>query len=58
MRPVGFDNEYVLRKILGISAEDTRALHDKGVVGKWNEQMIFAGPPADWDGERGLFFKE
>jgi crotonobetainyl-CoA:carnitine CoA-transferase CaiB-like acyl-CoA transferase len=58
MRPVGFDNEYVLRKILGISAEDTRSLHDKGVVGKWNEQMIFAGPPADWDGQRGLFFKE
>ena len=58
MRPVGFDNEYVLRKILGISSEEVRALYEKGVVGKWNEQMPFASPPPDWDGQKGLFFKE
>ena len=58
MRPVGFDNEYVLRKILGVSQEETRTLYEKGVLGKWNEQMPFSSPPPGWDGEQGLFFKE
>jgi crotonobetainyl-CoA:carnitine CoA-transferase CaiB-like acyl-CoA transferase len=58
MRPVGFDNEYVLRKILGVSQEDTRTLYEKGVLGKWNEQLPFSSPPPGWDGKQGLFFKE
>jgi crotonobetainyl-CoA:carnitine CoA-transferase CaiB-like acyl-CoA transferase len=58
MRPVGFDNEYVLRKIVGCSASEVAALYENGVVGKWSEQMIFAGPPAGWDGQQGLLFRE
>jgi hypothetical protein len=58
MRPVGFDNEYVLRKILGVSPEDVKRLYEDGVLGKWSEQMIFSGPPPDWDGQQGMLFKE
>ncbi len=54
MRPVGFDNEYVLREILGLSPEDVESLHEKGVVGKWNEGALHAGPPPGWDGVRGV----
>ncbi len=58
MRPVGFDNEYVLRKILGYPGEVVSELYEKGVVGKWDEKIPFACPPPDWDGESGLTFKE
>ena len=58
MRPVGFDNEYVLRKILGIPSEEVKSLYENGVVGRWSEQLVFAGPPKDWDGQSGLFFRE
>jgi crotonobetainyl-CoA:carnitine CoA-transferase CaiB-like acyl-CoA transferase len=58
MRPVGFDNEYVLRKILGVSQEDVKGLYDTGVVGRWSEQLVFSGPPPNWDGQQGLLFTE
>ena len=58
MRPVGFDNEYVLRKLLGYSAREIQSLYDEQVIGRWNPQMVFAGPPPDWDGQQGLLFKE
>ncbi len=58
IRPVGFDNEYVLRKILGLSAEQLQGLYDINAIGKWDPKLPFAGPPPDWDGEKGLFFKE
>jgi crotonobetainyl-CoA:carnitine CoA-transferase CaiB-like acyl-CoA transferase len=58
MRPVGFDNEYVLRKILGLSAEEVQALYDINAIGKWDARLPFASPPPDWDGAKGLFFKE
>ncbi|RMG60985.1 MAG: CoA transferase [Deltaproteobacteria bacterium] len=58
MRPVGFDNEYVLRKVLGLSQEKVAELYEKGVVGKWDEKVPFACPPPGWDGEAGLTFKE
>jgi len=58
MRPVGFDNEYVLRKLLGYSAREIQSLYDEQVIGRWNPQMVFSGPPPDWDGQQGLLFKE
>ncbi|MFZ0928893.1 MAG: CoA transferase [Syntrophobacteraceae bacterium] len=58
IRPVGFDNEYVLRKILGCSPEEVQAFYDNGVVGKWNESLPLACPPPEWDGSAGLFFRE
>lgn len=58
MRPVGFDNEYVLRKILGVQSDEVKDLYSKGVIGRWSEQLIFAGPPKGWDGQSGFLFKE
>ena len=58
MRPVGFDNEYVLRKMVGCSAAEVAALYENGVVGRWNEQMAFTKPPVGWDGQQGLLFRE
>jgi crotonobetainyl-CoA:carnitine CoA-transferase CaiB-like acyl-CoA transferase len=58
MRPVGFDNEYVLRKILGLSTDEVQSLYDINAIGRWDPKLVFAGPPPDWDGEKGLFFRE
>jgi hypothetical protein len=58
MRPVGFDNEYVLRKLLGYSQKEVEALYEEQVIGRWNPQMVFAGPPPEWDGQQGLLFRE
>ncbi len=58
IRPVGFDNEYVLRKILGLSPQEVDELYREGVVGRWDPALPFASPPPDWDGKRGLFFRE
>lgn len=58
IRPVGFDNEYVFRKLLGLSAEELERLYAEKVVGKWDEKLVFTVPPADWDGRRGLFWEE
>lgn len=49
-KPVGFHNEFVLRKILGMSDAEIRDLEAKGVIGKWADRMG-AKPPDDWKGE-------
>lgn len=54
-KPVGFHNEYILRKLLGLSGAEIKALEEKGVVGKWADR-VGAKPPDDWDGKRGLVF--
>ena len=54
-RPVGFDNEYVFIKLLGLSKEEIKALENKGVIGKWGEAKS-TQPPDNWDGRKGLFF--
>ncbi len=56
MRPVGFDNDYVFRQILGISEEELEKLYQEGVVGKWDERFPATAPPPDWDGKRGLLY--
>ena len=45
MRPVGFDNEHVFRRILGISESELEELYRKGVVGKWDANVPTAAPP-------------
>lgn len=52
-RPVGFDNEYILRNILGKTNQQVADLYEKKAVGKWADR---AGrrPPVDWDGKCGL----
>ncbi len=54
-KPVGFDNEYVFTKYLGLTTEQLKALEEKGVIGKWAD-MIGRTPPDDWDGESGRIF--
>ncbi len=55
-RPLGFDNEYVLRKFLGLSTEEIRKLEEEGVIYKWNPEVPPQCPPPDWDGKSGLKF--
>ncbi|HDN73868.1 MAG TPA: CoA transferase [Archaeoglobus sp.] len=54
-RPIGFDNEYIFVKLLGMSKEEMKLLESKGVIGKWGDAKG-ARPPDDWDGRKGLFF--
>lgn len=53
-RPVGFHNEYVLTRILGLSRAEIRALEAKGVVGRWADRPG-AKPPDGWAGEGAVF---
>lgn len=53
VRPVGFDNEYVLTHILGKTESEIRQLYERGAVGKWAE-IRGRRPPPDWDGKAGL----
>jgi crotonobetainyl-CoA:carnitine CoA-transferase CaiB-like acyl-CoA transferase len=52
-RPVGFDNEYILKSILGKAEEDVKKLYECKAVGKWADR---AGrrPPPGWDGKAGI----
>jgi crotonobetainyl-CoA:carnitine CoA-transferase CaiB-like acyl-CoA transferase len=52
-RPVGFDNEYILKNILGKTGDDIKKLYERKAVGKWADR---AGrrPPPGWDGKSGL----
>ena len=53
VRPVGFDNEYVMVRILGKSKDEIERLYECGALGKWGE-MPGRRPPPDWDGKAGL----
>jgi crotonobetainyl-CoA:carnitine CoA-transferase CaiB-like acyl-CoA transferase len=53
VRPVGFDNEYVMRHILGKGDSEIRKLYDCGALGKW-KNIQGRRPPPDWDGKAGL----
>ncbi len=55
-RPLGFDNEYVFTKILGLSLDEVKKLEEEGVIYKWNPEIPSQCPPPDWDGKRGLKF--
>lgn len=49
-KPVGFHNEFVLKKILGLSDEEIQTLTAEGVVGKWADR-VGPKPPDGWQGE-------
>lgn len=53
-RPIGFDNEYVFNKILGLSLDEIKKLYDEGVIYRWNDAVPSTCPPPDWDGTSGL----
>jgi crotonobetainyl-CoA:carnitine CoA-transferase CaiB-like acyl-CoA transferase len=52
-RPVGFDNEYVMKKLLNKSDEELKHLYNSGALGKWADRPG-RRPPPDWDGKKGL----
>jgi crotonobetainyl-CoA:carnitine CoA-transferase CaiB-like acyl-CoA transferase len=53
IRPVGFDNEYIMTSRLGKSQEEIERLYELGVLGKWAD-VRGRRPPPDWDGKAGL----
>jgi crotonobetainyl-CoA:carnitine CoA-transferase CaiB-like acyl-CoA transferase len=56
VRPVGFDNEYIMKGILGKSDAELRQLYECGALGKWKD-VQGRRPPPDWDGKAGLILK-
>jgi crotonobetainyl-CoA:carnitine CoA-transferase CaiB-like acyl-CoA transferase len=52
-KPVGFDNEYVLKRFLGLKTDKIQQLKVKNVIGKWAD-MPGRKPPEDWDGKSGI----
>ena len=53
IRPVGFDNEYIMTHHLGKSEDEIRHLYECGALGKWAD-VRGRRPPSDWDGKAGL----
>jgi len=53
VRPVGFDNEYILKRFLGKTDDEIRALYEVGALGKWAD-VQGRRPPPGWDGKSGL----
>jgi len=53
-RPLGFDNRYVLGKLLGLPEEEVKMLEDEGVVFRWNPDVPSQCPPPGWDGKSGV----
>lgn len=53
-RPLGFDNRYVLKTILGLPDEEIRRLEEQGVIFQWNPEVPSQCPPPGWDGKRGV----
>jgi crotonobetainyl-CoA:carnitine CoA-transferase CaiB-like acyl-CoA transferase len=53
VRPVGFDNEYILKRFLGKNDEEIRKLYEAGALGKWAD-MQGRRPPPGWDGKAGV----
>jgi len=49
-KPVGFHNEYVLGRLLGLDPEQLKELERRGVIGKWADRRG-PKPPDDWSGE-------
>jgi crotonobetainyl-CoA:carnitine CoA-transferase CaiB-like acyl-CoA transferase len=48
-KPVGWHNQEVLTRLLGLSPSEIRRLEERKVVGQWADRPG-AKPPAEWDG--------
>ncbi len=53
VRPVGFDNEYIMTHRLGKSEDEIKQLYECGALGKWAD-VRGRRPPSFWDGKAGL----
>jgi crotonobetainyl-CoA:carnitine CoA-transferase CaiB-like acyl-CoA transferase len=52
-KPVGFDNEYVLKRFLGMRTERINGLRERNIIGKWVDTPPGRRPPEGWDGKSG-----
>ena len=52
-KPVGFDNEFVLKRFLGMSSDKIKGLKERNIIGKWVDTPPGRRPPEFWDGKRG-----
>jgi crotonobetainyl-CoA:carnitine CoA-transferase CaiB-like acyl-CoA transferase len=57
LRSVGFDNEYIMKNILGKSEDEIKELYRCGALGKWAD-MQGCQPPPGWDGKAGIITAE
>jgi crotonobetainyl-CoA:carnitine CoA-transferase CaiB-like acyl-CoA transferase len=57
LRAVGFDNEYIMKRILGKSEDEIEELYRCGALGKWAD-MQGCRPPPEWDGKAGVITAE
>ena len=57
VRPVGFDNEFVMTKILGRNQSQIDELYQEGVLGRWAD-VQGRRPPPDWDGKCGAIIRD
>ncbi len=53
IRPVGFDNDYIMTQRLGKSEDEIKELYERGALGKWAD-VRGRRPSSDWDGKTGL----
>lgn len=53
-KPVGFDNEYVLKRFLGLKTKKIKYLKEKNIIGKWVDVPPGRKPPQNWDGKSGV----
>ncbi len=53
VRPVGFDNEYVMTSQLGKTKDEIQKLYQCGALGKWAD-VLARRPPSNWDGKAGM----
>jgi crotonobetainyl-CoA:carnitine CoA-transferase CaiB-like acyl-CoA transferase len=56
VRPVGFDNDFIMTKILGRNQTQLDELYAQGVLGRWKDQQG-RRPPPDWDGQSGAILR-
>jgi crotonobetainyl-CoA:carnitine CoA-transferase CaiB-like acyl-CoA transferase len=56
VRPVGFDNDFIMTKILGRNQFQLDELYTQGVLGRWKDQQG-RRPPPDWDGQSGAILR-
>jgi len=57
IRPVGFDNEYIMTSLLGRNEDEIKQLYECGALGKWAD-VLGRRPSSDWDGKAGLIMSK
>ncbi len=56
VRPVGFDNDFIMTTLLGRNQAQIDELYLHGVLGRWKDAQG-RRPPSDWDGQAGAILR-